>query len=197
MLINKFKNGDRVRVNSGCNTRGKSGTVTKYIAHPCGKYVQVELDNGSLRSYNETSLELLNRKEDTNMKLNGNYNVAMIKFLQGTNTTTKYAFALFDNEIICGDQVLCDTANGYGVGEVMDIIAQNEYQGTTVTKEVVCKVDFTAFEQRKENRVKAQKIQKEMDKKIKGIQEMMFYEMMAEKNPELKEMLEQYKTLIG
>jgi hypothetical protein len=200
MLINKFTNGDRVRVSSGCNTHGRCGTVTRYIAHPCAKYVQVQLDNGSLRSYNEASLELLNKKEeDIIMKVNGNYNVAMVKLLKDANisTTTKYAFALFDNEIACEDLVLCDTVNGYVVGKITDIITQDEYQGNAVTKEIICKVDFAAFEQRKANRIKAHQIQKEMDKKIKGIQEMMLYEMMAEKNPELKEMLEQYKALIG
>lgn len=196
-MASKFINGDRVKVKSWCNTRGRCGTVVKYIAHPCGKYVQVHLDNDTYLSYNESSLELLNRKEGAIMKLNGNYNVAMVQFLQGTNTTTKYAFALFDNEVTYGNLVLCDTSNGYGVGRVMDIVSQDDYKGTQVTKEVICKVDFTAFEQRKENRAKAQKIQKEMDKKIKDMQEMMLYEMMAEKNPELKEMLEQYKSFMN
>ena len=127
----------------------------------------------------------------------GNYRVAMVKFVQGTNTVKGYAFALFDNNIEVGDLVLCDTSNGYGVAKVEEIISKTDYEGTTVTKEIICKVDFTDFNNRKENRAKAVKIKAEMDKKIKEMQELTLFEMMAEKSPELKEMLEAYKGLLG
>ena len=36
-----------------------------------------------------------------------------------------------------------------------------------------------------------------MDKKMKEMQELALYEMMAEKSPELKEMLDNYKALMA
>lgn len=63
-------------------------------------------------------------------------------------------------------------------------------------KTIICKVDFADFETRKANREKAKKLKAEMDKKIKNLQEVAVYEMMAEKCPELKEMLDAYKKLI-
>jgi hypothetical protein len=109
----------------------------------------------------------------------------------------KMTFEVFDNNVEVGDLVLCDTSNGYSVAKVEEIIPKSEYEGVTVSKEIICKVDFTEFNNRKENRVKAVKIKSEMDKKIREMQELTLFEMMAEKSPELKEMLEVYKELIG
>lgn len=200
--MGKFQNGDIVKVISSCQSYGQIGKVIKYIRHSFYSsciYVQVELKCGVTKSYNEKSLVLVDNKMmfggNKNM-LVGSYNVAMVKFVQGTNTVKGYAFALFDNNIGVDDLVLCDTSSGYGVAKVTEIIPQNEYEGASVTKEIICKVDFTDFEQRKENREKAKKLKVEMDKKIKDLQELTLYEMMAEKCPELREMLDMYKKLV-
>lgn len=200
--MNKFQKGDVVQVTSHCQSHGKIGQVVRYIdcsSYGLYKYVQVELKSGVTKSYNEKSLVLVDNKMifggNKNM-LVGNYNVAMVKFVKGTNTVKGYAFALFDNNIGVDDLVLCDTSNGYGVARVTEIIPQSEYKGASVTKEIICKVDFTDFEVRKENREKAKKLKVEMDKKIKDLQELTLYEMMAAKCPELKEMLDEYKQLI-
>ena len=169
--------------------------------------VQVYLpDEGRSLHYNSLSLENVDETYDTNIDNNivkgdnemitGNYKVAMVKFVQGTNTVKEYAFALFDEYVIVDDYVLCDTANGYGVAKVIDIIAKDEYDGD-VTKEIICGLNFVDFEQRKKNREEAKKLKSEMDKKMKEMQELALYEMMAEKSPELKEMLDAYKGLVG
>jgi hypothetical protein len=137
----------------------------------------------------------ITEKECDNM-IKGNYEVAMVKFLQGMNTAQEYAFALYDDDMLIDDLVLCDTVNGYRVAKISKIMPQREYNGVPVTKEIICKVDFTNFETRKKNRVKAEQLRTEMDKKLKDLQEIALYELMAEKSPELKEMLETYKSLI-
>lgn len=200
-MISKFKKGDRVRIVSHCQSYGWCGMVTHIFQGYWNNYISVKLDNGITNSYKEESLVLANEKNniikgDNNM-LVGNYKIAMVKFVQGTNTTKGYAFALYDNDITVGDLVLCDTSNGYNVAKVEEIISKSDYEGTTVTKEIICKVDFTNFENRKENRAKAVKLKVDMDKKIKEMQELTLYEMMAEKCPELKEMLDIYKDLVG
>lgn len=199
----KFKRGDRVQIVSECQSYGQCGVVTLISREYWNNYyyVTVKLDNGHTLNYNEKSLILADEqnniiKGDKNMLI-GNYNVAMVKFLQGTNTAKGYAFALFDDDVKVDDCVLCDTANGYGVAKIIEIIPKSEYEGTKVTKEIICKVDFANYENRKENRTKALKLKSEMDKKIKEMQELAVFEMMAEKNPELKEMLEVYKGLMG
>lgn len=200
----KFKKGDKVQVVSECQSYGRFGTVVRCFTDGLiynHNYVEVRLDDGISRNYNELSLVLVNEqnninKGDNNMLI-GNYWVAIVNFVHGTNTTKGYAFALFDTNVTVDDLVLCDTSCGYSVAKVVEIIPKSEYEGVNVTKEIVCKVDFTNFETRKENRAKAAKLKVDMDKKIKEMQELAVFEMMAEKNPELKEMLEAYKELMN
>ena len=198
----KFQNGDIVKVTSRCQSYGQIGKIIRYIScssYGSSRYVQVELKCGEIKNYNEDSLILIDEKMiigGNNKMLVGNYKVAMVKFVQGTNTVKRYAFALFDDNIGVDDLVLCDTSNGYNVAKVVEIIPKNEYDGANVTKEIVCKLDFTDFEARKENRKKAQQLKVEMDKEIKELQELTLYEMMAAKSPKLKEMLDVYKSLI-
>lgn len=128
-------------------------------------------------------------------EVKGNYRVALCKFLCGLNTTKYYAFALFDNTVVEEDYVLCDTANGYSVTQVKEIVDKNDYNGVAVTKEVVCKVDFTDFNNRIEARKAKEKIKKQMDKLVKQNQELVLYQMLAKENPEMAAMLEEYKKL--
>lgn len=128
-------------------------------------------------------------------EVKGNYRVALCKFLQGTNLTRSYAFALFDYNVNEKDYVLCDTTNGYNVAKVTEIVDKNDYNGVTVTKEIVCKVDFTDFLNRIEARKAKEKIKKQMDRLVKQNQELVLYQMLANENPEMAAMLEEYKNL--
>lgn len=198
-MINQFCANDRVKIKSKCNTENKTGEVIRYISYPEGyrrRYVQVRLDDtGEMHNYNEESLMLI-KKGGTNMAaVTGNYRVAVVKFVDGTNTYTNYSFALFDNSIAVDDLVLCDTAKGYNVAKVVDIVEQENYSGTTVTKEIICKVDFSNFEKRKETRKKKETIKKQMDKLVKQNQELVLYQMLAKDNPEMQAMLEEYQKL--
>ena len=205
--MNKFQKGDKVRVISDCQSYGKQGVVVRYVNYPIWytcKYVEVKLSSGGRRTYNESSLSLININQENNITnkgdnemITGNYRVAMVKFVQGTNTDKKYAFALFEDYISVDEYVLCDTAHGYSVGKVIEIINKDEYEGVEITKEIISPINFYYFKQRKKNREEAKKLKGEMDKKMKEMQELALYEMMAEKSPELKEMLEQYKNLVG
>lgn len=130
------------------------------------------------------------------MAVTGNYKVAEVTFLQGVNTTKRYAFALFNNDIDVNDTVLCDTNNGYVVGRVENIIPKEEWNGATVTKEIICKVDFSDFEIRKENRKKKENLKKQMDKIVKENQEIALFQMLAEKDEKMKELLEEYLTIL-
>lgn len=204
IYIKEFKIGDKVLVTSECQTQGWVGVV-EGINNPYwgnSTYVTVKFNGGLKRTYNKNSLKLYNEENNITNKgdnemITGNYRVAMVKFVQGTNTTKEYAFALFEDYMNVNEYVLCDTAYGYSVGKIVEIISKDEYEGAEVTKEIVCGVYFDNFEQRKKNREEAKKLKSEMDKKMKEMQELALYEMMAEKSPELKEMLDNYKALMA
>ena len=200
IYIKEFKIGDKVLVTSECQTQGWVGVVEgmDYWRN----YVTVKFNGGVKRTYNKNSLKLYNEENNIinkgdNEMITGNYRVAMVKFVQGTNTTKEYAFALFEDYMNVNEYVLCDTAYGYSVGKIVEIISKDEYEGTEITKEIICGVYFDNFEQRKKNREEAKKLKSEMDKKMKEMQELALYEMMAEKSPELKEMLDTYKALMA
>lgn len=215
---NTFVVGDIVRVcNPGLKTYLKVGKVisTYYST------VEVAIDDLPVLKYKTCNLELVSRenkfdyakhdvkitneicetvKGNDDMSVSGNYEVVLVKFVQGTNTTKNYAFALFDNTVVPEDTVLVDTANGYGVAVVKEIHDKNDYESlgcSLPTREVICKIDFTAFDERKEKRAKAIKLKNDMDKMVKSLQELAVFELLAEKSPELKEMLTEYKTLLG
>lgn len=201
--MSKFQIGDRVRIISHCRTQNRCGIVLGYVNMYGQNRVEVQLDHSSVQAYFESSLEWIGHKvlkEETQMAIQGNYKVALCNHVRGMNTAKNYGFALFENEtpIRPGDRVLCDTANGYEVCAVREIISQDEYArsgNSSVTREVICRVDFKAFESRIEARKQRELLKKKMDKLVRDNQELILYQAIADKNPEMAALLEKYKEL--
>ena len=81
---------------------------------------------------------------------------------------------------------------------VRKIISQDEYTRSgnpPVTREVICRVDFKAFEGRIEARKQRELLKKKMDKLVRDNQELILYQAIADKNPEMAALLDQYKAL--
>lgn len=201
--------GDIVKVKKhGLWSTGKKGTVVKAT----NKKVDVVFESGfytKVLTLNPRSLCLLNSdsnniktEEGENNMLMGNYTVCKVKFIEGTNTNKEYHYALYDNNICIDDYVVVKSANhGFGIARVIDIIpdgyvtqAMRDY--CNEGREVVAKFDMDAYEQRVEKRKMAKQLKADMNKKMKEMQELAMFEMMAKENPELKEMLEKYKELV-
>lgn len=123
--------------------------------------------------------------------LKGYYSVAETK--QGSG---HYYYAIYDdgNTYKVGDQIIVSGRCG-DVLEITNILSPEEIT-TNICAEVICKVDTIAYDERVKNREKAEKLKKEMDKMIKAMDESKKYEMYAEENPELAEMLNEYKSLV-
>lgn len=123
--------------------------------------------------------------------LKGYYAVAETK--QGSS---HYYYAIYDddNTYIVGDKVIV-SGRCRDILEITDILAPEEVT-TNVCAEVICKVDTTAYNKRIEKRKKAEELKKKMDKMIKAMDESKKYEMYAEENPDLAEMLNEYKSLV-
>jgi hypothetical protein len=115
-----------------------------------------------------------------------------------SNTYNKeYNFVTDQKDLETGDTVVVDTVNGLRIATFQhyDNLGFGETGRKTPTKWIVQKVDLEAHCARIEAAEKATKLKQLMDKKRKEAQEMEIYEILAEKNPELKEMLEEYKKL--
>lgn len=111
------------------------------------------------------------------------------------NTGKPYYFKAY--EILnVDDVVVVDTQYGYQLATVIEAEPEVSSSGAKkITKSVVCRVDFTAFNDRMEKVEKARRIKELMDARIEKLKENTFYEMMTEKDPELKAMLNEYNAL--
>lgn len=202
----KFKVGDRVVVVSDKSRyKGKTGTI-KNNSIGYNNYLGILLDDypnhKEFASYDiklcKTSVRLIDcneiniRREENIMKLTGYNKVAVIEM-----GSTNYHFALYDDDIQVGDRVL--VTGNCNIQTIKEIITKDEAKerySKDIAAEVMCKVDLSAYETRVENRKKAEKLRKEMDKKIAEMDEMNKYVLYAEKNDELAKMLEEYRELV-
>lgn len=212
-MIERYNIGDHVLIlgsDKGCpydKTTGMIGIVEKGGSSSVG----VRLNGMNNKSsgygvfwYKYYELKLtdecitIKREEENNMSLieSGATSVIRVRFVEGYNTDKKYNFLCYD-EVKVGDFVVADS-NGTGtfakVEEVVtieDAIAIN----MQATKEIMCVCDFSEYNKRKEVKEKKAELKKQMDKRIKELQTSQIYEMFAEKDDTLKELLEQYKGI--
>lgn len=136
------------------------------------------------------------------MAMNGYEEVASVKFIEGTNTTKVYHFALYDRAVEVGDYALVKSNNGYGSGnygivKVVGIEAAAEYTGNAPTAEILCKVDLSAYEKRCKMRANRTELKKKMDKMVKESQELLVYQTIANTNPDMAELLAAYRETLG
>ena len=106
----------------------------------------------------------------------------------------EYAFACYIDDIRVGDTVVVETVNGLMIATVVNLDAT--LPGKKTLKQVVDKVDMAAFEERKQKAEKVKKLKTKIEKKVKELQDIALYEMLAEKDPELKNMVSELKGLI-
>lgn len=83
--------------------------------------------------------------------------------------------------------MLCDTSVGYQVAKVIDIVEQLDYDGA--------KVDFSDFQKRIEERKCKVELKAKMDAMVKDDKELMLYQMLAERNPVMRGMLDEYTNI--
>ena len=202
-----FKKGDRIKIVSKTSKyKNQYGTIVRdYGCYDDYVYILVDGDIGVNKVFNtsytcklaESSIELIldeNQENEIMKKLVGFKKVAVIE-MSGTN----YYYALYDEDINVGDTVLVSGAANGKLLIIKDIVTTKESEevfNKNITAEVMCKVDLSAYNTRVKNREEAEKIRKEMDKKIAEMDEMNKYVMYAERSPELMEMLTKYRELI-
>ena len=189
------------------------GSRVKYIGNVYGmfckeatvieeypNFVQIEFDNGIIFDVYKKNIIIIERN-DNMAKLEGYKAVAVTK--EGYYEK-KYSYAIYsDGETYkAGDKIVVSGVNK-GVLTIEEILTPEECN-TSITAEVICKVDTLAYDKRVEERKEkaerkkeADKIKKQMDKMITEMDQTKRYEMYANDNPELAEKLKVYKELIG
>lgn len=191
----KFKYNDQVIVN---NSKLKTYNAIGYISSVGCSGSYVHFKNGQTLYYNNDNLSLYkNNKEEQKMVITGDFKVAKIKFIEGSNTTATYEYALFDDYVVGTYVVVKSAHHGFGLAKIVDIITKEQAATKKFEREIVTAFDMEAYETRKKNRAKIQELNNRMDKRFQELNKLALFEMMAEKDDELKNMLDEYKSLIG
>ena len=192
----KFKTNDRVKVtNPRFESYKKTGTVTSLTSTSC----YVLMDNTcSTRCYRFNNLQLIeNNQEDQKMAITGDFKVAKVKFLNGTNNYAEYEYAMFDDYEVGDTVVVASAHHGLGIAKISAIITKEQADTKNFEREIVTRVDMETYETRKKNRHRLNELKNNMDKRFNELNKIALFEMMAEKDDELRGMLEEYKNLIG
>ena len=189
-----IKIGDRVTTHDG----KKYGRVIEMWYGIIDECIKVEFvaQDGFSYVYRADELERIMEEEEQMAKLTGYKQVAEI-----IQIGKPYYYAIYDDgrKYYPGDKVIVSGTASGTVHMIKDIIdpeeAANRMGNKNITAEVVAYVDTSAYDERVEKRKEATELKKKMDQVIKQMDENNKYEMYAERNPELKAMLEAYKKL--
>lgn len=190
------------------------GSRVKYIGNVYGMFykegiivkenadiVQIEFDNGIILYLYKKDVVIIESEDNDMAKLEGYKAVAVTK--EGCYGK-KYSYAIYDDGKVykAGDKIVVSGLNK-DILTIEEILTPEECNAS-ITAEVICKVDTSAYDKRMEERKEkaerkkeADKIKKQMDKMITEMDQTKRYEMYANDNPELAEKLKVYKELIG
>lgn len=213
----KFKDGEAVVVSDSAHEYkkrhiGKIGTIEYIFRKSNNSYMygvrfeslhnpmsQKGLFWFEARSLDHQSNNIL-KIESEEIPMFENFIVAKVQFLD--NPVPVYSFALYDTNIVAGDTVVVQTgSHGFALAKIHEVIESGfenfaeEKAKVTKGRQVVCKVDFSAYNARQEALRRANELKRSMDAVLREQQTMAIYEMFAEKSPSLKAMLDEFKTL--
>lgn len=202
----KFEVGDRVVITAHNhykeNILNAVGTIesTFRLSERHTQY-GIKLDNYSnsksskgLYWFETYSFKLENEYEREEIPMFKNYTTVEVAF-PGNPTT--YSHACYDPEIKEGDLVVVNTGHhGFALANVVSIPDEEQKREVQFGREVICRVDTSKFNARVEARKRASELKREMEKRMREAQEIALYEMLAEKDPTLKGMLDEYKAIL-
>lgn len=153
-------------------------------------------NNGSFR-FKPHELEILdennNVMEGDNMSTITNYlNAVKIQYVDNDKPSS-YAYANFDTSLAVGDLCVIQSAHhGLGLAKVTEIIDKNDVE---LAREVVAKVDLTEFTERVNIRNQAAQLKAMMEYRAKQLQDIALYQMLAEKDSEMQDLLNRYQSM--
>lgn len=206
-----FKRGARVKVvkcdsYSRQNFVGTLGIVIQSRYDLWGK-IEIGLD-GEFNSKSATGnfyfkpyeLEVVNETNTDNLEENimeniTNYlNIVRVEYVDDKKVSN-CNYANFDDTIKKGDMVVVNAPyTGFELATVIEVVDRNDVE---TDKEVVCKVDTTAYDARVENRAKAAELKAKMKERAKQLQDIALYQMLAKDDPAMLELLSQYQAIPG
>lgn len=176
-------------------------------------HTSVEIENKYLKKHpsfygckyvkcNNTEKEVQTMNQ---IRSNEPFQVVRVQFLQGTNTYRQYSYASY-GEIAVGDTVVVKSAhNGFGIAKVVGIVENpNEADIAFVCegREIVDKFTMEYYNNRVEFRKQViadekrkAELKKQMQKLAMEDNELIMFAKMAELNPKMKALLDEFNSI--
>ena len=191
--------GDRVVVTNRGNYKsisvGDMGTVRNIYSNSIRVAIDDKVNPASQYGqfyFEPKQLDIINEKETIIMT--GNYRIAEVQFLEGTNANHKYSYACYDLSIVEGDICVVKTAHhGLSIAKVVGFIDSDE----ELTREIVCRADFTDYNKRVEARKRMAELKDLMNTRAKQLQDVALFKMLAKDDPDMAGMLKEYEQLVN
>ena len=195
---NGFSAGDKIVVVRGGTYKEVPQGATGMVRSAYNGSIAVIIDgiNNPRSSYNcfyftARCIKHINEKESKIME--GNYRIAQVSFLEGNNTSTKYPYACYDPSIHAGDIcVVMSEHHGLGIAKVIEIGPKTDEK---ITREIVCKCNFDDYNDRLAIRKRKAVLLKQMHTRAAELQEIALFQMMADKDQGMKDLLSEYQSL--
>lgn len=198
--MTNFQCGDRVLITHNSNKYknyallGCIGTVRCAYTNN----IAVEVDDCSNKNssygcfyFNASQLKKLKKGDEKIME--GNYMIAEVQFLEGSNTERTYRYALYDFNIGIGDICVVKSAHhGLGIARVKSISAKTDEE---ITREIICKADFSDYEARVAIRKRKDELKRKMADRAAKLQELALYKMMAAEDADMAELMREFDGL--
>lgn len=215
----KYREGDLVIISDSAfeykkKYNGLTGRVVRifktrdclmYAIHIDGKHNKSSKDGvfwyhaNSLKLHHEdeSSPDTIESEEIFMSTMFENFKVAEVQFLN--DPVPVHYYAIYDEDIFPEDTVVVRTGHhGFALAKIHAIHEGDDPELRKLVKhnrQVVSRVDFTAYNKRKEVLAKSAELQKSMAIRAKEVQTLCLYEMLAEKDPAMREMLDNFKSL--
>lgn len=198
MSYTAFSIGDRVEVLNRGNYRkitvGDTGTIRSIYSNSIRVAIDDKVNPASQYGqfyFEPKQLKLISEKETIIMT--GNYRIAEVQFLEGSNTNQKYNYACYDHSVVEGDICVVKTAHhGLSIAKVAGFITSDE----ELTREIVCKADFTEYNKRVEARKRMGELKDLMNARAKQLQDIALFRTLAGNDAEMAKMLSEYEQLV-
>lgn len=180
---------------------GRVGTIKRISGSSYGVEIERETNKNSkygLFWFNKGEITLSSRnnwkKENKeNCFMDKNYHPVIINFISGSNTNVPYTYAAYEdyNE---NDYVVVHTGHhGMTIAKVKAVGTENDK--VEYGREIICKINMTAYNDRKARAKRKAELKSKMEAKVKELQETAIFEMLAKEDVALAKMLEEFKEL--
>lgn len=122
-----------------------------------------------------------------------NYTMVKVKYLDSSISKCDLIFAAYEPYEVNDYVVVNSGHHGFVVAQVT--VVENVEGSVQYGREIICKVDMSAYEDRKARAKRRAELKGKMEAKVKELQETAIFEMLAKEDAGLAEMLKEFKEL--